>query len=28
VAHVSNMKGWKIIPSHFANQDLGDIWLQ
>jgi peptide/nickel transport system substrate-binding protein len=28
VAHVSNMKGWKIIPSHFANQDLGDIWLE
>src|SRR5262249_52122433 len=22
VAHVSNMKGWKIIPTHFANQDL------
>ena len=28
VAHVSNMKGWRIIPSHFANQDLGDIWLE
>jgi peptide/nickel transport system substrate-binding protein len=28
VAHVSNMKGWKIIPSHFANQDLGDVWLE
>jgi peptide/nickel transport system substrate-binding protein len=28
VAHVSNMKGWKIIPSHFANQDLADIWLE
>jgi len=27
VAHVSNMKGWKIIPSHFANQDLADVWL-
>jgi hypothetical protein len=25
---VSNMKGWNIIPSHFANQDLGDIWLE
>jgi len=28
VAHVSNMKGWRIIPSHFANQDLADIWLE
>lgn len=27
VAHVSSMKGWKIIPSHFANQDLADVWL-
>jgi peptide/nickel transport system substrate-binding protein len=27
VAHVSSMKGWKIIPSHFANQDLASIWL-
>ena len=28
VAHVSNMKGWRIIPSHFANQDLADVWLE
>ncbi len=27
VAHVSSMKGWKIIPTHFANQDLADVWL-
>jgi len=27
VAHVSTMKGWKIIPTHFANQDLADVWL-
>jgi peptide/nickel transport system substrate-binding protein len=27
VAHVSAMKGWKIIPSHYANQDLADVWL-
>jgi peptide/nickel transport system substrate-binding protein len=27
VAHVSNMKGWKVLPTHFANQDLADIWL-
>ena len=27
VAHVSAMKGWKIITSHYANQDLADVWL-
>ena len=27
VAHSSAMKGWKISPSHFANQNLADIWL-
>lgn len=27
VAHSSAMKGWKIIPSHFANQDLAGVWL-
>jgi peptide/nickel transport system substrate-binding protein len=27
VAHTSAMKGWKITPSHFANQDLADVWL-
>ena len=27
VAHVPAMKGWKITPSHFANQDLADVWL-
>jgi peptide/nickel transport system substrate-binding protein len=28
VAHASNMKGWKISPSHFVGQDLANIWLQ
>ena len=27
VAHASAMKGWKILPSHFSNQDLADVWL-
>jgi peptide/nickel transport system substrate-binding protein len=27
VAHVPQMKGWKITPTHFGNQDLADIWL-
>jgi peptide/nickel transport system substrate-binding protein len=27
VAHVPQMKGWKITPTHFANQDLASVWL-
>jgi peptide/nickel transport system substrate-binding protein len=27
VAHVPQMKGWKITPTHYANQDLADVWL-
>ena len=27
VPHSSKMKGWKIGPSHYINQDLSDIWL-
>jgi peptide/nickel transport system substrate-binding protein len=27
VAHSSAMKGWKVTPSHFANQNLAGIWL-
>lgn len=27
VAHVPQLKGWKILPTHFANQDLADVWL-
>ncbi len=23
----SKMKGWNLLPSHFLNQDLGDVWL-
>jgi peptide/nickel transport system substrate-binding protein len=23
----SYVKGWKISPSHYLNQDLGNIWL-
>ncbi len=23
----SYVKGWKISPSHFLNQDLANIWL-
>jgi peptide/nickel transport system substrate-binding protein len=27
VAHSSAMKGWKAVPTHFVNQDLGNVWL-
>lgn len=28
VAHSSALKGWKISPTHFANQDLANVWLE
>lgn len=27
VPHRSYVKGWKISPSHYLNQDLANIWL-
>ncbi len=27
VPHSSKVKGWKITPSHYVNQDLRDLWL-
>jgi peptide/nickel transport system substrate-binding protein len=27
VPHLSKLKGWKITPSHYVNQDLRDVWL-
>ncbi len=27
IPHRSYVKGWKIGPSHYVNQDLGTIWL-
>ncbi len=27
VPHRAYVKGWKISPSHFLNQDLGTVWL-
>jgi peptide/nickel transport system substrate-binding protein len=27
VPHSSRLKGWKIAPSHYVNQDLRDVWL-
>ena len=27
VPHRSYVKGWKISPSHYLNQDLANVWL-
>ena len=27
VPHRTCVKGWKISPSHYINQDLATIWL-
>ncbi len=27
VPHWTRLKGWKITPSHYLNQDLRDVWL-
>jgi peptide/nickel transport system substrate-binding protein len=27
VMHSANIKGWKILPSHYLNQDLASVWL-
>jgi peptide/nickel transport system substrate-binding protein len=27
VPHSSKMKGWKMLPSHYLNQDLATVWL-
>jgi peptide/nickel transport system substrate-binding protein len=28
VPYRSYVKGWKISPSHYVNQDLATIWLE
>ena len=28
IPHASYMKGWKISPSHYLNQDLSGIWIE
>lgn len=27
VAHTADLRGWKILPSHYLNQDLAGVWL-
>ncbi|MBI4526569.1 MAG: ABC transporter substrate-binding protein, partial [Deltaproteobacteria bacterium] len=27
VPHWKKVRGWKITPSHYVSQDLGDVWL-
>ena len=27
VPHSAKLKGWKVLPSHYLNQDLANVWL-
>ena len=27
VAHTPALRGWRVLPSHYLNQDLTDVWL-
>jgi len=27
IVHHKPLKGWHILPSHYAGQDLADVWL-
>ena len=27
VVHSSSLRGWKVLPSHYLNQDLASVWL-
>jgi peptide/nickel transport system substrate-binding protein len=27
IPHRSYVKGWKVSPSHYLNQDLANVWL-
>jgi len=27
IPHRTYVKGWKISPSHYINQDLANVWL-
>ena len=27
IPHRAVVRGWKISPSHYQNQDLGTVWL-
>ena len=27
IPHWAKVKGWKITPNHYVNQDLRDVWL-
>jgi len=27
IVHWAKLKGWKITPSHYINQDLVNVWL-
>jgi peptide/nickel transport system substrate-binding protein len=27
VPHAASLRGWELLPNHFVNQDLADVWL-
>jgi len=27
IPHSSRLKGYEVLPSHYVNQDLADVWL-
>jgi len=27
IPHSAKMKGWKILPSNYLNQELSNVWL-
>jgi peptide/nickel transport system substrate-binding protein len=27
IPHSAKLKGWKIAPNHYVNQDLSTLWL-
>jgi peptide/nickel transport system substrate-binding protein len=28
ILHRSDVKGWKVSPSHYLNVDLANVWLE
>jgi peptide/nickel transport system substrate-binding protein len=28
IPHWATVKGWKISPSHYLNQDLAEVWVE
>ena len=28
VPHASTLRGYRVLPSHYLNQDLTEVWLE